>query len=415
MSVLYKKYTFTDTFIKLCQDVYAVKGTEGVQDVLDLEFSGIKAGSFIRFCKRFNYPFIISEEQKRLLRGQAIKRAKASPEAKERDKIAKAAFMHTDEFRKNMSLSKTVACSDPDYRKKLSLIHKKMWRNPDYRSSQLEACAGVLFEQKYNWPSKDDWELDVNGIRSQFESLLAEEGHFVAYSTCFPGIPYTSVQKWFRSIPYKFQDLLVYNTHRSNIEFEVEAYLKSLGIKCFHASAGSTIPGRELDLYLPDLSIAMEFNGLYHHRYDSTVERQYYKTLHRVKADLCSQKGILLYYLWDFISNDRNLLYSFIDKIVDLNYDRIALAIEYSSISPFILGFEIDRDFYSYDFSGLYILQDPKPLWFKQNNHSFKFSFFKKDHYSFCYNSGIWVPLEDVNPFLLSPAHLLPLTSPDPL
>jgi very-short-patch-repair endonuclease len=50
----------------------------------------------------------------------------------------------------------------------------------------------------------------------------------------------------------------------------------------------------ELDIYLPNLKIAFEFNGLYWHN-----ELHKMKNYHKDKSDLCEKKGIQLIHIWE--------------------------------------------------------------------------------------------------------------------
>jgi len=52
--------------------------------------------------------------------------------------------------------------------------------------------------------------------------------------------------------------------------------------------------GEELDIYLPELNLAFEFNGLYWHN-EITKNRNYHKN----KSDLCQEKGIQLIHIWE--------------------------------------------------------------------------------------------------------------------
>lgn len=54
------------------------------------------------------------------------------------------------------------------------------------------------------------------------------------------------------------------------------------------------IDNRELDIYLPDLKIAFEFNGVYWHS-DLHKPKQY----HKDKTDLCSRNDIVLFHIWE--------------------------------------------------------------------------------------------------------------------
>ena len=52
--------------------------------------------------------------------------------------------------------------------------------------------------------------------------------------------------------------------------------------------------GEELDIYLPEFKLAIEFNGLYWHN-EITKDKNY----HKRKSDLCKDKGIQLIHIWE--------------------------------------------------------------------------------------------------------------------
>lgn len=60
--------------------------------------------------------------------------------------------------------------------------------------------------------------------------------------------------------------------------------------------------GRELDIYLPELKLAIEFNGTYWHR-DSEAMRNTRgilpSELHRLKQEKCAELGVLLLFVWE--------------------------------------------------------------------------------------------------------------------
>jgi len=68
------------------------------------------------------------------------------------------------------------------------------------------------------------------------------------------------------------------------------------------------LEGKELDIYLPDLKLAFEFNGLYWH---SEIYKE--KNYHLNKTKLCLSKGINLFHIWeDDWNNKQNILKSMI-------------------------------------------------------------------------------------------------------
>lgn len=106
-----------------------------------------------------------------------------------------------------------------------------------------------------------------------------------------------------------------WGNRRSNKELIVAEMLKKLGIRFFrnykHICFGDNHRPFELDLYLPDYSIAFEFNGYYWHQTgngaadsihlkNSRLDKDKY--YHRNKTVACLQAGIKLYQLWDKMS-----------------------------------------------------------------------------------------------------------------
>lgn len=84
---------------------------------------------------------------------------------------------------------------------------------------------------------------------------------------------------------------------------------------------------KELDIYVPSLNFAIEFNGNYWHDKDSWLNDlilNEYNTSENIKTLLCSNKGIKLLHIWE---DDWNNLQSFINKykilqkfLIEYNY-----------------------------------------------------------------------------------------------
>ena len=82
----------------------------------------------------------------------------------------------------------------------------------------------------------------------------------------------------------------------SKAEAELFEYVRSLvpsaqqGVRCILP----TRPLWELDIYIPELSLAIEYNGLYWHN-----EKQKGKNYHAEKTRLCKEQGIRLVHVWE--------------------------------------------------------------------------------------------------------------------
>ena len=95
--------------------------------------------------------------------------------------------------------------------------------------------------------------------------------------------------------------------HESGKELELKLYIKSLG---FDGNRTRTVlpSGKELDIYIPEKKIAIEFNGIYFHS-DMFKTKDY----HINKFEECRQQGIQLLQIWeDWMINKPRIVKSII-------------------------------------------------------------------------------------------------------
>ena len=82
----------------------------------------------------------------------------------------------------------------------------------------------------------------------------------------------------------------------SKAEKEVAEYVISLlGEDAVETSNRFIINPYELDIYIPELSIAIEFNGIYWHTESQGKDKRY----HYNKWEKCKDKGIQLITIWE--------------------------------------------------------------------------------------------------------------------
>jgi len=79
---------------------------------------------------------------------------------------------------------------------------------------------------------------------------------------------------------------------RSKGEKELFDFVNSL-TKAKHSDR-TVLNGKELDVYVPSLGVAFEFNGIYYHS-----ERFIDKNSHYEKTKQCQEKGVTLYHIWE--------------------------------------------------------------------------------------------------------------------
>lgn len=99
-----------------------------------------------------------------------------------------------------------------------------------------------------------------------------------------------SVSVLYRNI--KKQNLTL-ETFRSKGEHEIAEFLDQMNIK-YVTNTNLEIYPYQLDIYIPEKKLAIEFNGDYWHQLENKPENY-----HLVKTELCESKGIRLIHVWE--------------------------------------------------------------------------------------------------------------------
>lgn len=110
------------------------------------------------------------------------------------------------------------------------------------------------------------------------------------------------------------------STSRSLKEIEIVNYIKSLGVNNIIRNSKSIIAPQEIDIYLPDYNLAIEYNGLYWHSEQQGLDKKY----HLNKTKVCKEKGIHLIHLFqDDWSFKQDIVKSRLRNILGKNENRI--------------------------------------------------------------------------------------------
>lgn len=131
----------------------------------------------------------------------------------------------------------------------------------------------------------------------------------------------------------------------SRREQDVYQFLIDRGIKVIKNDRNilSDCGNYEIDLYLPNHQIAFEFNGYLFHCSGSKTEYGYGgkpKYYHQLKTELCLQKGIKLYHIWEDCSDE--LCLSIVKAKLGLCKRVYARKCEISLVSK-----EIEKEFFN--------------------------------------------------------------------
>lgn len=81
----------------------------------------------------------------------------------------------------------------------------------------------------------------------------------------------------------------------SQLEKELQDFIRTLGVR-IQVNTRKVIAPKELDIFLPDFNLAIEFNGLYWH---SDAHERIHKMYHVEKTVACELKQIQLIHVWE--------------------------------------------------------------------------------------------------------------------
>jgi len=123
------------------------------------------------------------------------------------------------------------------------------------------------------------------------------------------------------------------DTGTSKGERQVLAYVESLlpDDTIVHPNLKTIIPPKELDIYIPSLNLAIEYDGLYHHR---TAPDNHESTYHLNKTNNCKNLNIrLLHFFEDEWKYKQNIVEMTIRRILNISNNETNLNISDVEIS----------------------------------------------------------------------------------
>lgn len=155
-------------------------------------------------------------------------------------------------------------------------------------------------------------ESDIESTRPDMYELLLDQGKILApYSHKSVTWRCKSGHQW-DAPPYRLAEgkgcpMCAEKNYRSKSEIQLYDYIKTLDVRAEHNVRG-IVKDRELDIYLPDRNLAIEYNGLYWHQ-ESKVGKNY----HKEKYEICREEGIELLQIWeDQWASNKTLVKEFI-------------------------------------------------------------------------------------------------------
>ncbi len=130
-------------------------------------------------------------------------------------------------------------------------------------------------------------------------------------------------------------DLIYYDSGVSGKEKEVTDFIESIYLGEIVENSRKVITPKELDIFIPEKNLAVEFNGIYWHS-----EKYLDKNYHIDKTNLCKDKGIQLIHIFEHQWLDKSEIFkSVIANKLGLSqkiYARKCKVVELSNVSVFL-------------------------------------------------------------------------------
>ena len=103
---------------------------------------------------------------------------------------------------------------------------------------------------------------------------------------------------------FNLEDVVQLYYSRSHYEDEIIEFLHSLGLDNIQSNIKSILENLEIDIYLPDYKIGIEFNGDYWHSDIYHEDHNGRSTYHQDKSLLAESKGVFLFHIFEYEWNN---------------------------------------------------------------------------------------------------------------
>lgn len=209
-------------------------------------------------------------------------------------------YYQSEEFKLKSKQTKLIQYNDEYYCNRDKMIQTNLEKYGVEYSCQADEVRKKMENTKNetNPELRDkNWLLEQNKTKSVAE--IAE----------ILNVSYRTVYLWFEkhNIEPNF-----FASYYGKEQLELHNFIESLGIKNIRYNDRTIIKPKELDIFLPDYNLAIEYNGMYWHSED--------RNRHINKLHLCNEQNITLLQFWDMEwKYKQNIVKSIIKSKLNLN------------------------------------------------------------------------------------------------
>lgn len=281
-------------------------------------------------------------------------------------KFGKASYMATEDGIKRSKIAKLNKYGNPNYNNSEKAQQTKLehYNAPFYnnRAKYKQTCLTNYGTENYFATEQSKLHnkqlfLDKCSYPDMFKKLISDRELFKAYLEgknysyydlmSHFNLNYWVVQSWVTKlnlqefINYKFDGSSHYETCLIN-------FLKTLGVSNIELHNRAILDGLEIDIYLPDYKLGIEFNGDYYH--SSAFKDKYY---HQHKSLLAINKGINLIHIWEHEWNDPGVCQNIKELVANIIIKHIGLETDdFSKFYGNLDAFDLTEPASIYEVSG---------------------------------------------------------------
>ena len=207
------------------------------------------------------------------------------------------------------------SCGKENIIQKQTLLHSKSKSCgcKQYNNFKITAISryGEVTANKFVKP-REKWQIDAVQSRENIIELIANK--FEYQPTIYElsellGINKASVGRMIKR--FEIEDYVSIRPLFSQKETELLRYIQSIYNGQIEQSNREVLEGKELDIYLPDMKLAIEFNGSYWHS-EIYKDRKY----HQNKTLECLRKNIRLIHIFEYEYDNEIKIKQFLSNII---------------------------------------------------------------------------------------------------
>jgi len=164
-----------------------------------------------------------------------------------------------------------------------------------FHRPEIQEKIKIHFLEEYKRSNPSQSHIPIENINKMKDKSWWEKEHLIDKKPLFQiseelGVSPSLSSKYlsFHGIPVKYFNI-------SNPESKLLDFIKSIYDGEITTNCRSLISPKEIDIYLPDLNLAFEFDGIYWHSESAGKDKNY----HLNKTKICSEQGIHLVHVFE--------------------------------------------------------------------------------------------------------------------